>query len=87
LQAAIAEAVAIYGEGVPVDLVTGSGSSLDPHISVAAARWQAPRVAEARGIDESAVQALIDEQVESWIGRRYVNVLMLNLALDGAANP
>ena len=82
LEAAIADGVAVYGEGVPVDLVTGSGSALDPHISVAAARWQAPRVAAARGLDKADVLALIDEHVESWIGRRYVNVLMLNLALD-----
>lgn len=85
LKTAIADRVALYGEGVPVDLVTGSGSALDPHISVAAARWQVPRVAEARGVNESEVQALIDENVESWIGRRYVNVLMLNLALDQMA--
>jgi K+-transporting ATPase ATPase C chain len=82
LIAAIADGVAVYGEGVPVDLVTGSGSALDPHISVAAARWQASRVAEARGMEESEVRALIDQNIESWIGRRYVNVLMLNLALD-----
>ncbi|HSL26312.1 MAG TPA: K(+)-transporting ATPase subunit C [Acidimicrobiia bacterium] len=79
---AIADGVARYGEGVPVDLITRSGSGLDPHISVAAARWQAPRVASSRGVDESTVQALIDDLAEFWIGRRYVNVLELNLALD-----
>jgi K+-transporting ATPase ATPase C chain len=82
LQAAIADGVAIYGNGVPVDLVTGSGSALDPHVSVAAAIWQVPRIAAARGIDESALLSLVDEHIESGIGRRYVNVLMLNLALD-----
>jgi K+-transporting ATPase ATPase C chain len=85
LRAAIAERVAIYGEGVPVDLVTGSGSSLDPHISVAAARWQAARVGEARNVPEADLYALIDRQTESWLGRRYVNVLLLNLALDEMA--
>jgi K+-transporting ATPase ATPase C chain len=85
LRAAIAERVAIYGEGVPVDLVTGSGSSLDPHISVAAARWQVARVAEARNVPEEKLHVLIDSQTESWLGRRYVNVLLLNLALDEMA--
>jgi K+-transporting ATPase ATPase C chain len=63
-------------------LVTGSGSALDPHISVAAAQWQAPRVAAARSLDLAQVDDLIDQHIESWIGRRYVNVLELNLALD-----
>lgn len=85
LRAAIAERVAIYGEGVPVDLVTGSGSSLDPHISVAAAHWQVARVAEARDASEADLYALIDRLAESWLGRRYINVLMLNLTLDEMA--
>jgi K+-transporting ATPase ATPase C chain len=82
LQAFIADGVATFGVGVPVDLVTGSGSALDPHVSVAAARWQVARIAEAREIEEADVLALIDQHVESWIGRRYVNVLILNIALD-----
>lgn len=85
LTSAIADGVAVYGAGVPVDLVTGSGSALDPHISLAAARWQAPRVAEARGVAETELRALIDQHVEAWVGRRYVNVLLLNLALDEMA--
>jgi K+-transporting ATPase ATPase C chain len=71
---------------VPVDAVTASGSGLDPHISVANARLQAPRVAEARGIDVKAAQKLIDEHTEgqAWgfLGGETVNVLELNLALD-----
>lgn len=85
LRTAIAEGVAFYGRGVPVDLVTGSGSSLDPHISVAAARWQAARVARVRNLTEADVLSLIDLHTESWLGRRYVNVLLLNLALDEMA--
>lgn len=79
---AIGERVARYGVGVPVDLVTGSGSGLDPHISVASARWQAERVAESRHLDVDAVLEVIETHTESWIDRRYVNVLRLNLALD-----
>lgn len=85
LQAAIADGVATYGVGVPVDLVTGSGSGLDPHLSIAAARWQVPRVAAARGLSESELHALIEQHAEFWIGRRYVNVLLVNLALDQLA--
>ena len=72
---------------VPVDAVTGSGSGLDPHISVANARLQAPRVAEARDLEVAEVMELIDENTSSralgFLGEPAVNVLELNLALDG----
>lgn len=71
---------------IPVDLVTASASGLDPHLSLAAARYQAPRVARARGLGEEAVQDLIDRFTEArqWglLGEPRVNVLQLNLALD-----
>lgn len=74
-------------EAIPVDLVTSSGSGLDPHISVAAADYQIERVAKARNIKPDEVKEIIEKYTEGRtfgvFGEERVNVLEVNLALDG----
>jgi potassium-transporting ATPase KdpC subunit len=98
LLTAVEERVVAYREAngldpearVPVDAVTASGSGLDPHISVANARLQAPRVAAERSLPIEDVLALVDEHTEDrplgFLGDPGVNVLELNIALDAATS-
>lgn len=76
---------------VPAELVTTSGSGLDPHISPDAARWQLPRVARARNVPQGRIQPVLDRMVEGrdlgFLGERRVNVLLLNLEVDKLLGP
>jgi len=76
---------------IPVDLITTSGSGLDPHISPAGAAYQVARIAAARGLDVVAVQAIVARHTEGallgFIGAPRVNVLLVNLDLDGLLKP
>jgi potassium-transporting ATPase KdpC subunit len=77
------------GKPIPVDMITTSASGFDPHITPAAAEFQIPRVAKARGVSEDAVRQLVQRSTEGrqwgFLGEPRVNVLELNLALDSVS--
>lgn len=81
---AIAQREGVSVDQIPVDLITASGSGVDPHISLPAAELQVARVAQAREIDEASVTELIDQALENTgcLGSSVVNVLRLNVSLD-----
>ncbi|HWV47887.1 MAG TPA: potassium-transporting ATPase subunit KdpC [Microbacterium sp.] len=84
---AIAEREGVAVDEVPADAVTASASGLDPHISVAYALLQVPRIAEERGLDEAAVRTIVESRIQGrdlgFLGEERVDVVELNLALDG----
>lgn len=86
LRKAIEERRQKLGAGAPAEMLTASGSGLDPHLSPAAAQWQAPRVAQARGLLLEQVSALVQRLTEppqlGFLGEPRVNILSLNRALD-----
>ncbi|MGK3949021.1 potassium-transporting ATPase subunit KdpC [Microbacterium sp. K2] len=85
-QAAIADREGVSPDAVPADAVTASGSGLDPHISVAYALLQVPRVADERGLPEQQVRDLVESRIQGrdlgFLGEERINVAELNLALD-----
>jgi K+-transporting ATPase ATPase C chain len=85
-KAAIAEREGVSPDAVPADAVTASGSGLDPHISVAYALLQVPRIADARGLAEQEVRDLVESRIQGrdlgFLGEERINVAELNLALD-----
>ncbi|MCX5711035.1 MAG: potassium-transporting ATPase subunit KdpC [Candidatus Omnitrophica bacterium] len=87
---ALKEAEPVNSDPIPVDLVTSSASGLDPHISLAAAYYQAPRIARVRGISRDTVKDIIRQHTYGrflgLLGEPVVNVLEANLALDGYRN-
>lgn len=86
LKEAVEERKKKYGKDAPTELLYASGSGLDPHISVATAYYQLDRIAKARSIDKEKLKKLVDSLIQGrylgYLGRGYVNVLLLNQKLD-----